>query len=280
VECAIEGTLHAPSDVAVFAEEEGVRALDAFFALEGEACVTGIHEPASDVHAVVARRRKTVGAGNHKRPARVGAVFALGNVAAIAGGHVGAALEGAFVTQALVAALAEEQERIILEHAVFANGSCARPVADRRDGVLAAVNAPEPLARVAGQHVLRILRADLHAAVVCASLANHEGLANVALGDVELAAADERLQAADRLLVERVDAVHREGREVALAWRKDIPPEGARVDARAALETEALEPAAVAQRLERGARELPATHIQHGQLSAGAPQGSRHILIA
>jgi len=92
-----------------------------------------------------------------------------------------------------------------------------------------AVLAPEPLARVAGQHVLRILRADLHAAVACAGLANHERRAKVALGDVELAAADERLQAADRLLVERVDAVHR-----------------------------------VAQRLERDARELPAAHIQHG----------------
>ena len=53
-----------------------------------------------------------------------------------------------------------------------------------------------------------------------------------------------------------------------------------RVDARAVRETEALEPAAVAQRLERGAREPPAAHIQHGQLSAGAPQDSRYILTA
>ena len=111
VECAIEGTLHAPSEVAVFAPHEVVRAhKGTFFAHAGVASCAAMHEPARVAHAVVARRRKTVSAGNHKRPARVGAVLALGDMAAVAGGHVGFA-----------------------------------------------VLAPEPLARVAGQQVLRIL---------------------------------------------------------------------------------------------------------------------------
>jgi len=275
---------HKPlARVAVFALEtsaavagDDVRTAGAVFARELSAAIAAVYRRAAK--AVFAFAASADLAGGHVRAAELGAVFAHGGVADVAGGHPRFALQGALETLALVAAVAEG--RANLEHAVSAKSSAAWPIADSRVGGVVAVVAPEPLARVAGHHVLRILRADLHATAVGASLAKLEFLANVALGDVELAAADQRLQTADRLPIERVDAIHREGREVALARGKDIPPEGARVDARAARETEALEPAAVAQRLERVARELQTAHIQHGQLSAGAPQDSRHILIA
>ena len=212
----------------VFAGSHEPPALDhgALFAPAIQANVAGVHEAVSAAHAFVASHCATFVAESHAPLAVVGAAFALGCMTVIAGGHA-RTLVAVFAFRD-VAAIAGDDVSAKLKAAV-ANGSGTQPFADKRVGVLATVVAPEPPARIAGQHVLRILRTELHTAVVCASLAHHERRANVALGDVELAAADERLQAADRLLVERVDAVHR-----------------------------------VAQRLERDARELPAAHIQHG----------------
>jgi len=175
------------------ARHEPLARVCAFFAIGGVAAIAGKHVSAGCEGAAVTFRLVAAITDQHERAARVCAVFALGGMATNAGEHVSAGSEGALVTFPLVAAIADHQERAILVHAVFANSSAARPVTERHVCSLVAVVAPELLARVASQHVLRILRADLHAAVACASLANQELLANVALGDVELAAADKRL---------------------------------------------------------------------------------------